>query len=79
MKYEQLSLDNKKILIYLGKHYPMFIQPTRIGKAVGGVNSAGVLRHSSWASPKLLVLVEQGFVERNDHGHYRIIERYDDA
>lgn len=32
-------------------------------------------RHSAWASPKCLRLVEEGLLERNDDGHYRIIRK----
>lgn len=75
MKYEQLSLDKKRILTYLGKHYPIFISSTRVAEAVGGKTSTGTLHNSSWASPKLLVLVQSGFVQRNDRGHYRITKK----
>ena len=58
------------ILAYMdGKGW---VAPTRIGKQVGGHNSRGRIRHSSWASPKLQRMATYGLVIRNDKGYWMV-------
>jgi hypothetical protein len=45
--------------------------PTKIGEAYGRMQDKDGY-HSSWSSPKCLVLVQKGILERNDNGHYRL-------
>ena len=73
IKFETLATYGKSIVVYLHGKYPEYISPTKIAAKVGGETKSGLIRHSSWASPKLKALVRLGFVERNDKGHYRYI------
>lgn len=50
--------------------------PTQIGRAYGDSkhgNDSFHHYHSAWASPKCKKLVELGYLERNDKGHYRLL------
>ena len=48
------------------QHPGEWLSPTFVGK-----HRASWL-HSAWASPRCKALVEQGYLERNDKGHYRL-------
>lgn len=45
--------------------------PTEIGAAYGAEHGKSGY-HSSWASPKCLVLVQKGLLERSSRGFYRL-------
>ena len=49
-----------------------WFSPTEIGKAVGGIK-----KHSSYGSPICKKMVELGIAERNEKGHYRLINQED--
>jgi hypothetical protein len=63
-----LTDSEQCVLFYLEDNAGTFISPTEIGREVGGGD-----RHSSWGSPKCQKLVEYGFAERNNRGHYKYI------
>jgi hypothetical protein len=50
--------------------------PTQIGNAYGDSKYGNNSFHSfdsAWASPRCKALVEAGVLERNNHGHYRLV------
>lgn len=63
----QLGPSEHKVLMFLEKNHSRWCSPTEIGKEVGGGD-----RHSSWASPICLALVEKGYANRNVNGHYSV-------
>lgn len=82
---KRLGKSQRAVLDYLNTRIDeglfLWTSPTKIGEEAGGMidttsgsGSLGkpYLRHSSWASPICLRLVEMGFIERNQHGHYRV-------
>ena len=64
----KITNQQQWILNYL-KDMDDFVSPTEIG----GQYSKN--HHSSWASPKCLKLVKMGLLERNNNGHYRIVNK----
>ena len=69
----RLTENQDKVLEFLKHQKNEFISPTDIGYYVGRMNSAGIWRDSSWASPICKSLVKKGLVERNDKGYYKAI------
>jgi hypothetical protein len=67
---EILTQTEQCVLFYLEDSPDRFISPTEIGSEVGGDG-----KHSSWGSPKCQKLVEYGFAERSDKGHYKYIKQ----
>ncbi len=70
------TTQNRKFMFmldYMKKHgSDKFISPTEVGLAYGfSIDRGGY--DSSVASPVLLSLTEQGFLERNSRGHYRYL------
>jgi len=71
-----MTQTEKWIIKYLYRRG--WTSPTQIGTAYGdskhGNNSFHTF-HSAWASPRCKNLVENGYLERNKKGHYRLIEK----
>lgn len=61
--------DTEAILEFLKEKN--WTSPTQIGMHFG----YQYVNASSWASRKCKKMVEQGFLERNDKGHYRLNEK----
>ena len=61
-----LTAKEHDVFTYL-KGKSKWTSPTVIGREVGGGN-----RHSAWASPICLRLVELGLVVRHDCGWYKV-------
>jgi len=68
-----LTLKQQKVLEYL-RSCAGWVSPAEVGINVGGRNSRGRMRYSSWGSPICKRLVELGLAERNRKGHYRALQ-----
>ena len=66
-----LTDDQKKVLFHLAEHPDSWWSPTKLGEQIGQKPYTAA---SSWGSAQGKALVNLGYAERSDKGHYRVTE-----